>query len=91
MRLLAEHEFDVVSGGFAIGRFGGWVGRLFRDGLAWEAVTNIGPGPASSSTRNFGVVGPGSSYNTDPSSVGAINGHDSMSDGYSGNGPGGFF
>lgn len=85
MRSIDDHELESVSGG----AFLLWRARLIRDSIAWEALTNLG-GEASSNTGGWGVVGPGNFNSTNVYSPGAINGSDSMSDNYSGTGPGGF-
>jgi hypothetical protein len=83
VRELNMHELELVSGG-------NWLTRLIRDGIAWEALMSAGPGPTPSNSSGWGVVGPGRFANTNPSSADAINGSDSMSDDYEGDGPGGF-
>lgn len=94
MRDLAAQEVDFVSGGL-IGSTDPTqlsVGRGIGIGIITNAIYDVartvilavlgGPPAASSNTSGFGVVGPGSSEHTDPSSANSINGADKESDTY---------
>lgn len=97
LRELGLSEMCAVSGanGISIGGAGG-LGTIARFGLGMLAEGLFGAfvqqrmETLSWSTANFGVVGPGSIKNTNPSSVDAVNGSDSMSDHHDSSGPGGF-
>ncbi len=78
---LTEAELAMVGAGAGLA---GQIFRAARDGVignaTYDALRSLSIPSASSSTRGFGVVGPGSLSNTNPSSVDAVNGSDRESD-----------
>lgn len=78
MRTLSLEECGVVGGGNTRQQF--VIGLAVNAAYdAAKAIAN-GFGPTSSSTASWGVVGPGSFDNTNPSSKNSVNGLDSESD-----------